>query len=60
VGLALETGLRQMWREYCLGRYLRGQMSREETVVAVGRDWVELAERQHAAMQEDMAWALQG
>ena len=59
IGLALQTGLRQMWREYCLGRYLRCLMSRDEAVSAGGRDWVDLAERQHKAMQEDLAWAMQ-
>jgi hypothetical protein len=57
--LAFETGLRQLWRERLLGRYLRGEVSRDEVVAAVGLDWVELAERQHLAMTEDLAWALQ-
>jgi hypothetical protein len=56
--LAFETGVRQLWRERVLGRYLRGEISRDEAVDAVGIDWVELAERQHAAMMEDLAWAL--
>jgi hypothetical protein len=57
--LAFETGLRQLWRERTLGRYLRGEVSRDDAVAAVGLDWVELAERQHQAMTEDLAWALQ-
>lgn len=57
--MALQAGLRQLWREYILGRYLRHQISREEAIDTVGIDWVELAERQHAAMTEDMAWALE-
>jgi hypothetical protein len=57
--LAFETGLRQLWRERLLGRYLRGEVSRDEAIAAVGIDWVELAERQHQAMTEDLAWALQ-
>lgn len=59
ISLAVQTGLRQMWREYCLGRYLRGELSRDEAVNSVGSDWVDLAERQHRAMQEDLAWAMQ-
>ena len=58
MALAFETGLRQLWRERTLGRYLRGEITREETIEAVGIDWVELAERQHQAMMEDLAWAL--
>ncbi len=59
VTLALQTGLRQLWREHILGRYLRGEIARYEAVEAVGIDWVELAERQHEAMMEDLAWALE-
>jgi hypothetical protein len=56
--LAIQTGLRQMWREYVLGQYLRGELTRDEAIEAVGIDWVDLAERQHNAMLEDLAWAL--
>ena len=58
IALAFRTGLRQLWREHILGRYLRGEITRDEAVEAVGIDWVELAERQHKAMMEDLAWAL--
>jgi hypothetical protein len=57
--LAFQTGLRQLWREHILGRYLRQEISREEAADAVGLPWVELAERQHTAMLEDLAWALE-
>lgn len=56
---AFRTGLRQLWREHILGRYLRGELPRDEAVETVGIDWVELAERQHKAMMEDLAWALE-
>ena len=55
---AIEVGLRQLWREHTLGRYLRGEITRDEAVDAVGAGWVELAERQHRAAEEDLAWAL--
>ena len=58
VALAFETGLRQLWRERMLAQYLRGEISRDEAVRGVGVDWVELAERQSAAVKEDLAWAL--
>jgi hypothetical protein len=57
--LAFQTGLRQLWREHVLGRYVRGEISREEAIDTVGLPWVDLAERQHAAMLEDLAWALE-
>ena len=56
--MAFQTGLRQLWRERALGRYLRGEITSAEAVEAVGIDWVEMAERQHKAMMEDIAWAL--
>ena len=57
--MAFQIGLRQLWREYILGRYLREEISREEAIETVGIDWVELAERQHEAMMEDLEWALE-
>lgn len=56
--MAFQAGLRQLWREYILGRYLREEISREEAIEKAGIDWVELAERQHEAMMEDLEWAL--
>ena len=56
---AFQTGLRQMWRERVLGRYLRGEITRDKAIESAGIDWVELAERQHQAMLEDLAWAME-
>jgi hypothetical protein len=58
MALAFQTGLRQLWRERTLARYLRREITRDEAIAIVGIDWVELAERQHKAMMEDLAWAL--
>ncbi len=55
---AFQTGLRQLWREQVLGRYLRGEITRDKAIDLTGIDWVEMAERQHIAMMEDMEWAL--
>ena len=60
MALAIEAGLRQLWREQILGRYLRGEVSRQDAVEVVGGDWVELAERQHRAVREDLEWASEG
>jgi hypothetical protein len=57
--MAFEAGLRQLWREHILGEYLRGEISRESAIETVGIDWVDLAERQHAAMTGDLEWALE-
>ena len=58
VAMAFQVGVRQLWREFVLGRYLRREISRDEAIQAVGIDWVELAERQHTAMMEDLTWAM--
>jgi hypothetical protein len=54
-----QAGVRQLWREHILGRYLRGQISREEAVDLAGIDWAEPAERQRKAIMEDLAWAME-
>ena len=59
IAQAIPVGLRQMQREYILAGYLKGEIKREAAIEAVGIDWVELAERQHDAMREDLAWATQ-
>lgn len=55
VAMAFETGLRQLWREQVLGRYLRGEIARNDAIESVGIDWVEMAERQRAAVNEDLS-----
>lgn len=55
---AFQVGLRQLWREHVLDRYLRHEMSRKEAIEEVGFDLVELAERQHQAAMEDIAWGM--
>jgi hypothetical protein len=59
VALAFETGLRQLWREQLLGRYLRGEIPRNDVIESVGMDLVELAEKQYAAAREDLTWAFE-
>jgi len=56
---AFKTGVRQMWRERVLGQYLRQEISRDKAIELSGIDWVELAERQHKVMLEDLAWAME-
>jgi hypothetical protein len=55
--MAFEAGLRQLWRERILGQLLRGEIPREQAIERVGIDWVEIAEQQYMAMNEDLAWA---
>ena len=58
ISMAFQTGIKQLWREHILGRYLRGNVSRDKAIESVGIDWVELAERQHKSTMEDLAWAV--
>ncbi|MFO8032509.1 MAG: hypothetical protein R6U22_08195 [Desulfohalobiaceae bacterium] len=58
MSMAVHVGLRQLWRERILGRYLEGELNREQAIKSVGIDMVELAERQHQAMMEDLSWAM--
>jgi len=57
IAMAIETGVKQMWREHILGRYLRKEISRFAAIEQIGIDWVEFAEHQHEAVLEDLAWA---
>lgn len=59
IAQAFRIGLRQLWRERILGQYLRKEISRDKAIELTGIDWVELAERQHNAMVEDIAWAME-
>ncbi len=57
--LAVDVGLRLLWRERVLALRLRGKILREQAIGEIGLDRVSLAEQQHQAMQEDLAWAMQ-
>jgi len=58
ITMALYAGLQHLWREVTLKRYLNHEISRNDAIESVGIDWVELAERQYEAMQEDLEWAM--
>jgi hypothetical protein len=58
--MAFQVDIRKLLRERMLGRYLRGEISRDEAIDSVGIDLVELAERQRKAMMEDIEWAMKG
>ncbi|OQX87053.1 hypothetical protein B6D60_04850 [candidate division KSB1 bacterium 4484_87] len=58
ISMAFRAGIKQLWREHILGRYLKGEISRDEAIEVVGIDWVEIAENQRNAVMEDLAWAM--
>ena len=55
---AIRSGIQQLRRERTLAAYVRGELSRDEAIDRVGIDWVEMADRQREAIEEDVAWAL--
>ncbi|GBC98811.1 hypothetical protein HRbin17_01326 [bacterium HR17] len=55
---ALELGIEHLWVQMHLDLYLRGQISREQAIQAVGAEWVERAERAREAVLEDVRWGL--
>lgn len=55
---ALERGIEDLWRDVVLSLYFDGELTREETVERVGRTTVERAERERAAVEEDVNWGL--
>jgi hypothetical protein len=59
MALAIQVGLKQLWRERVLSRYLHGEIARAEAIEGASIDWVEMADRQYQAMLEDLDWALQ-
>jgi len=54
----IDAGVRALERERMLSRFVRGEIPRDDAVAAVGLDWVLMTERQRAAVEEDVAWAV--
>lgn len=55
---ALERGIEDLWRDVVLSLYFEDELSREKAVERVGRTTVERAERERAAVEEDIDWGL--
>jgi len=58
LGKATEIGIEQLWMQTQLDLYLKGKISREEAMKAVGEKPVRIAERQREAALEDVRWGL--
>ena len=39
--LAVAVGLRQLWRTHTLGRYIGGELTKEQTAETLGAEWVD-------------------
>jgi len=55
---ALERGIDDLWTDVVLSLYFDGELDREEAVERVGRTTVERADRERAAVEEDVDWGL--
>ena len=55
---ALERGLEDLWEDLVLAQYFDGDLDREEAIERVGRTKVQRAERERAAVEEDVDWGL--
>lgn len=53
---ALERGIEALWEEVVLSRYVDGEIDRMRAVELVGRDAVSRADREVAAVEEDVEW----
>jgi hypothetical protein len=47
-----------LWAQTIIDLYLKGQISREDAIQAVGLKWVERAEQIRDAVLEDVRWGL--
>lgn len=55
---ALERGLDDLWTEVVLTRYFEDEIDRAEAIDALGQSIVERAERERAAVEDDVEWGL--
>ena len=55
---ALELGIADLWENVVLGKYVDGELSREEAVELVGLENVQRADREAAAVEADVDWGL--
>ncbi|RBI60026.1 hypothetical protein DMJ13_20295 [halophilic archaeon] len=55
---ALERGIIDLWETVVLGKYVDGELSRDQAVELVGVEKVKRADRESAAVKEDIDWGL--
>lgn len=55
---AVETGVETLFRDMVIGRYLDGDITREEAIDELGVDVVEDVESAREAIEEDVEWGL--
>ena len=55
---ALKLGIADLWENVVLGKYVDGELSREEAIELVGLENIQRADREAAAVEEDIDWSL--
>ncbi len=58
IAKAIELGVERLWVQTYLDLYLRGKISRDEAIQAVGIELVERAEWLREEVLEDVRWGL--
>ena len=53
---ALEHGVKEMWVQTVLSKYIEGEIERSEAVELVGLEKVKRAEKEVKAVEEDVEW----
>nr|WP_256487755.1 MULTISPECIES: hypothetical protein [unclassified Haladaptatus] len=51
---ALELGIADLWENVVLGKYIDGELSREEAIELVGLENVQRADHEAAVVEEDV------
>jgi hypothetical protein len=56
---ALEKGVKNLWDEYVLSKYIKGELDREEAVDLVGLRKVKRADKGMNTVREDVKWGME-
>jgi predicted transcriptional regulator len=54
---ALERGMKELWEQSVVKKFLKGKIDKEEAIKLVGLEKIEKAEREEKSVEEDIEWA---
>jgi predicted transcriptional regulator len=54
---ALERGMKELWEQSVVKKFLKGKIDKEEAIKFVGLEKIEKAEREEKSVEEDIEWA---
>jgi len=55
---ALEKGVKTLWEEYVVSKYVDGELEREEAVNLLGREKIKQVDKELDAVREDIEWGM--